>query len=67
MNLTRLMAAAAAGNVPLVEALIERGADQEATDHFGANALHWAMREAFDDPKFARGPFVALHEWRRST
>ena len=62
MNLTPLIAAAAAGNVPLVEALIERGADREATDHFGANALHWAMREAFDNPKFARGPFVALYE-----
>lgn len=62
MNLTPLMAAAAAGNVPLVEALIERGADREATDHFGANALHWAMREAFHDPKFARGPFAALYE-----
>ena len=62
MNLTPLMAAAAAGNVPLVEALIERGADREATDHFGSNALHWAMREAFSDPKFARGPFAALYE-----
>jgi hypothetical protein len=62
MNLTPLMAAAAAGNVPLVEALIERGADREAIDHFGSNALHWAMREAFADSKFARGPFAALYE-----
>ncbi len=57
MNLTPLMAAAAAGNVALVEALLERGAD-----HFGANALHWAMREAFCDAAFARGPFAALYE-----
>lgn len=62
MNLTPLMAAAAAGNVPLVEALLERGADREATDQFGCNALHWAMREAFRDPKFARGPFARLYE-----
>jgi hypothetical protein len=62
MNLTPLMAAAAAGNVSLVEALIERGADREAADHFGCNALHWAMREAFADPKFARGPFAPLYE-----
>ena len=62
MNLTPLMAAAAAGNVALVEALIERGADRDATDHFGGNALHWAMREAFRDPAFARGPFAALYE-----
>lgn len=62
MNQTPLIAAASAGNVPLVEALIERGADREATDHLGANALHWAMREAFCDGKFARGPFAALYE-----
>lgn len=62
MNLTPLMAAAAAGNVPLVEALIGRGADRDATDHFGGNALHWAMREAFRDPGFAHGPFAALYE-----
>lgn len=62
MNLTPLMAAAAAGNVPLVEALLERGADREAIDHFGCNALHWAMREAFRDAKFACGPFAPLYE-----
>ena len=62
MNQTPLMAAAAAGNVPLVEALLELGADREAVDHYGYNALHWAMREAFRDPKFARGPFATLYE-----
>ncbi len=62
MNQTPLMAAAAAGNVALTEALLERGADREAADHYGWNALHWAMREAFRDPKFARGPFAALYE-----
>ena len=62
MNLTPLMAAAAAGNVPLVEALLERGADREAIDDFGCNALHWAMREAFREAKFARGPFASLYE-----
>jgi hypothetical protein len=62
MNLTPLMAAAAAGNVALVEALLERGADREAADHFGANALHWAMRESFRDAAFARGPFATLYE-----
>ncbi len=62
MNQTPLMAAAAAGNVALVEALLERGADREAVDHYGYNALHWALREAFDDPKFARGPMAPLYE-----
>lgn len=62
MNQTPLMAAAAAGNIALVEALLDRGADREAVDHFGYNALHWAMHEAFRDAKFARGPFAALYE-----
>ncbi|MDD2728116.1 UvrD-helicase domain-containing protein [Malikia sp.] len=62
MNLTPLMAAAMVGNVALVEALIERGADREATDHFGHNALHWAMLEAFRDSDFARGPFATLYD-----
>lgn len=62
MNQTPLMAAAAAGNVPLVEALLARGADRDAVDHYGGNALHWALREAFRDAQFARGPMAALYE-----
>jgi hypothetical protein len=62
MNQTPLIAAAAAGNAALVEALIARGADPEATDHLGRNALHWAMAAAFEDPAFARGPFPALYD-----
>ncbi len=62
MNQTPLMAAAAAGNVALVEALLDIGADREAVDHYGYNALHWSMREAFRDRKFASGPFAALYE-----
>ncbi len=62
MNQTPLMAAAAAGNLPLVDILLDQGADREAVDHYGCNALHWAMREAFHDQKFACGPFAALYE-----
>ncbi|MDP1957181.1 MAG: ankyrin repeat domain-containing protein, partial [Rhodocyclaceae bacterium] len=62
MNQTPLMAAAAAGNVALMEVLLERGANRETVDHYGFNALHWAMREAFRDQKFAHGPFAALYE-----
>jgi hypothetical protein len=62
MNQTPLIAAAAAGNVGLVEALLDRGADRERTDHLGRNALHWALLEAFRDPIYARGPFVAMYD-----
>ena len=62
MNQTPLMAAAAAGNVALVEALLERGANSELADHLGRTALHWAMAEAFRDPAFAKGPFPALYD-----
>ena len=62
MNQTPLMAAAAAGNIPLVEALLERGADRETADQYGYTALHWAMRVAFRDQKFAGGQFAALYE-----
>jgi len=62
MNQTPLIAAAAAGNVALVAALVERGADVNATDHYGCNALHAVLREAFRDPRFAQGPAAALYE-----
>jgi hypothetical protein len=62
MNQTPLMAAAAAGNLRLVNALLERGANREAVDQYGCNALHWALREAFRDAKFAAGPLAALYE-----
>jgi hypothetical protein len=62
MNLTPLMAASIAGNVPLVEALLERGANLQLTDHLGRNALHWAMLEAFRTPKYATGTFSTIYE-----
>ena len=62
MNQTPLMAASAAGNVALAEALLARGANPELTDHLGRNALHWAMLEAFRDAKFATGPFTELYD-----
>jgi hypothetical protein len=60
MNTTPLMMAARAGNVALVEALLDRGARQDAEDHFGRNACHWALRQAMEDSRYAQGPFPAL-------
>lgn len=62
MNQTPLMAAAAAGNTALAEALLERGADRDATDQYGCNALHITLREVFRDPKFALGPGAPLYD-----
>lgn len=62
MNYTVLMAAVATGNVALVDALLERGANLESHDHLGRNALHIALREAFHDARFARGPLAAILE-----
>lgn len=62
MNQTPLIAAAAAGNIALAEALLDRGADRDATDQYGCNALHVTLREAFRDVKFASGPCAALYE-----
>ncbi len=62
MNQTPLMAAAAAGNVALTEALLERGADPQKCDHYGYNALHWAMRKAFRHTDYAQKHFATLYE-----
>ncbi|MDD5034745.1 MAG: ankyrin repeat domain-containing protein, partial [Methylococcaceae bacterium] len=64
MNLTSLMAAAFVGNLPLIEALLERGANIELTDHLGRNALHWAMSRVFSDPdhKYAKQVFAQVYE-----
>ena len=60
MGLTPLMAAVAAGNVALVEALIGLGANLRATDLFGRQAVHVALAQAAVDAAYARGPLVAM-------
>lgn len=47
VGVTPLMAAAYACNVPLIEALLERGASREARDHLGRAAMHWVLRRAY--------------------
>ena len=61
-NETPLAMAAMAGNVALVDALLERGARLTAMDHFGRMPVHWALLRAYDDPAFAGGPLGALYE-----
>lgn len=47
VGVTPLMAAAYACNVPLVEALLDRGASRDARDHLGRTAMHWVIRRAY--------------------
>ena len=62
MNMTPLMAAATAGNVALVEALIERGANRDSTDHFGLNALHWALNASRYNDDLCKKSLAPLYE-----
>lgn len=62
MNQTPLMAAAAAGNVALAEALVERGADRNAADQYGRNALHIALDRMFADKSVTQSVNSALYE-----
>lgn len=61
MNHTPLMQATIAGNLPLVEALIGRGADLDAADQYGQTAVHLALQRAFADPVYARESLPALY------
>jgi hypothetical protein len=56
------MMAAAAGNLPLVEALLDRGARLDARDVLGHLPLHWALRRAYADASFARSSFGAIYD-----
>jgi len=59
---TPLMLAARAGNLPLIDALLQRGADLQATDEFGHTAWMAALNRAIDEPDFARQKIAALFE-----
>ena len=48
-NATPLMLAAQCGNVALVEALLERGADPRVRDHYGHSAWDYALERFLDD------------------
>jgi len=60
-NATPLMMAAQCGNVALVEALLERGADPLLRDHYGQCAWDQALARFLDDPGHTQHHLDALH------
>ncbi len=62
MGTTPLMNAAAMGNLPLVDALVHRGADIEARDVLRRQAIHHALQRARCDEPYAQGPFAAVYD-----
>ena len=61
-NLTPLMLAAEVGNLPLIEALLERGADATQTDVFGRTPHLLALNRAFQDAGYAARTLGAVDE-----
>jgi len=59
---TPLMLAAQAGNLPLVEALLARGAQTDLRDMFGHTAASYALAQAAQDAAYAAGPFGAIFD-----
>ncbi len=59
---TTLMLAARAGNLPLVQALLERGADPLVEDEFGHTAWMLALSRGIEEPAFARQHLAPLFE-----
>lgn len=59
---TPLMLAAKAGNVALLDALLERGADIDCRDLFGWTAASHACDRAAHDRDYAGSAFASIHE-----
>ena len=64
-NLTPLMLAAEVGNLPLIGALLERGADVTQTDLFGRTPHLLALNRALEDAPFAAQTFGSVDEQLR--
>jgi len=59
---TPLMLAAQTGNLPLVQALLARGAEPALHDLFGHTAASYALVQAAQDATYAAGPFGAIFD-----
>lgn len=59
---TPLMLAARAGNLPLVQALMERGANQETFDEFGHTPWQQALSRALEEPNFTESAIGPLFD-----
>ncbi|MBI5609296.1 MAG: AAA family ATPase, partial [Deltaproteobacteria bacterium] len=61
-GLTLLMLAAYTGDVPLCEALLQRGARLDLRDHRGRMAMHWALRGALDGSHSKRDAMGRIYD-----
>jgi hypothetical protein len=61
-NHTPLMLAARTGNLALLDALLERGANADCIDNYGLTAWQLALLRAFEEEAFATRLFPAVHE-----
>ena len=61
-NHTPLMLAARAGNIALLDALLERGANADCLDNYGLTAWQGALLRAFEEADYVTRLFPAVHE-----
>lgn len=60
-NLTPLMSAARAGNIALVQQLLDRGADPSLTGNDGLAAYHYVLSAAVSTPRYAQQKSAQLY------
>ncbi|MBI5327378.1 MAG: hypothetical protein HZB80_03655 [Deltaproteobacteria bacterium] len=61
-NMTPLMLASLAGNMPLLRELLNSGADAGLTDNYGRTAWDLAFQKAMENPKFGAKVFPSINE-----